>query len=75
MRPKENFIPGIPPGSFLLGLPTYVHTVQKDLCYLLSSAHSDEPYHLYNMCVLTGRLSGMNKLFWSLYYQIFNTQS
>jgi hypothetical protein len=71
MRPKENFIPGIPPGSFLLGLPTYVHTVHKDLYYTQFIIPIDR-YHLYNMCALTGRLHGLRKLRWRLYHKIFS---
>jgi phenylpropionate dioxygenase-like ring-hydroxylating dioxygenase large terminal subunit len=71
MRPKQNFIPGIPPGSFLLGLPSYVHTVHKDL-YFTQFIIPVDRYHLYSMCALTGRLTGLKKLWWSLYYKIFS---
>jgi nitrite reductase/ring-hydroxylating ferredoxin subunit len=71
MRPKENFLPGIPPGSFVHGLPSYVHTVHKDL-YFTQFIIPVDRYHLYNMCALTGHLDGMRKLAWRLYYNIFS---
>jgi phenylpropionate dioxygenase-like ring-hydroxylating dioxygenase large terminal subunit len=70
LRPQENFLPGIPPGSFLHGLPSYVHTVHKDL-YFTQFIIPVDRYHLYNMCALTGHLHGMRKHAWRLYYQIF----
>lgn len=70
MRPTENFIPGMPPGSFLLGLPSYVHTVHKDL-YFTQFIIPIDRYHLYNMCALTGRLDGIRKLGMQLYHKIF----
>lgn len=70
MRPKENFMAGIPPGSFLHGLPSYVHTVHRDL-YFTQFIIPIDSYHLYNMCALTGRLHGMRKLAWSVYYEMF----
>jgi len=71
MRPKETFLSAFPPGSFLLGMPSYVHTVHKNLYYTQCIIPIDG-YHLYNMCALTGRLTGITKLLWSLYYKIFS---
>ena len=71
MRPKENFIPGIPPGSFLLGLPCYVHTVHKNL-YFTQFIIPIDRYHLYSLCALTGPLEGLSKLQWRLYYKLFS---
>jgi phenylpropionate dioxygenase-like ring-hydroxylating dioxygenase large terminal subunit len=71
MKPKENFIPGFPPGAFLLGLPCYVHTVHKDLYFTMFIVPIDR-YHLYSMCALTGRLHGVDKLLWRYYYKLFS---
>ena len=69
--PKENFVPGIPPGSFLLGLPGYIHTVHKDL-YFTQFIIPVDRYHLYSMCALTGPIHGLRKLAWRFYYRIFS---
>jgi len=70
IRPQTNFLPGIPPGSFVHGLPSYVHTVHKDL-YFTQFIIPVDRYHLYNMCALTGHLNGIRKLGWRFYYQLF----
>ena len=70
-KPKNNFIPGVAPGSFLHVLPSYVQTVHKTLYFTQFIIPMDR-YHLYNMCAITGNLEGIDKLWWKFYFKIFS---
>lgn len=70
VKTKKSFVPGVAPGSFIHGLPCYIHTGHRDMCFTQFLIPIDR-YHLYSMCALTGRLSRMQRLLWQAYYPIF----
>jgi phenylpropionate dioxygenase-like ring-hydroxylating dioxygenase large terminal subunit len=68
--PTENFVPGFRPRSFLHGLPSWIHTVHEDQYFTQFIIPIDRD-HLYNMCAMTGRHTFSSRLFWTLYYPIY----
>ena len=73
-KPKNNFMPGVAPGSFLHVLPSYVHTVHKTLYFTQYIIPMDR-YHLYNMCAITGNLEGIDKALVEILLQDFQCHS
>lgn len=70
VKAKESFVPGVAPGSFIHGLPCYIHTGHRDMSFTQFLIPIDR-YHLYSMCALTGHFSPARKRFWKGYYPIF----
>ena len=72
MKPKNNFMPGIAPGSFLHGLPSYVHTVHKD-ALLYAIHYPDGPLPpVQHVRHHRDILKESRKLWWNLYFKIFS---
>lgn len=70
-KPRTNFVPNMAPGSFLHILPSCIHTVHKAM-YFTQFIIPIDRYHLYNMCALTGKFEGFDRLAWKLYYKVFS---
>jgi nitrite reductase/ring-hydroxylating ferredoxin subunit len=70
VKAKESFVPGVAPGSFIHGLPCYIHTGHRDM-YFTQFLIPIDRFHLYSMCALTGRFTPVQKLLWKVYYPIF----